>query len=85
MSNPSPQFDAEDYIANYIKNGKVDVINQMFHDGAELHITKPGYAYIQLGSMRYYFIGKPRYKEVSTPSGKYRQEIIPYDGWEKNL
>ncbi len=65
---------------------KRDDIDQMFRDGAVLVIIKPDYAYIELGSVRYYFGGKPEYKEVTLFFGeKVTETILPYDGWERHI
>jgi hypothetical protein len=55
--------------------------------GAKLHITKPDYAYIQLGRYSFYFHKSKDNpiitKEVETMRGeKVTQTIISYDGWE---
>lgn len=63
-----------------------DPINQAFRDGAQLVISSPNSAYVQLGLTRYYFMGDSQTREVETFGGKkIIQTIVPYDGWEKSV
>jgi len=63
-----------------------DDIDQYFRDGAELVINKHNYAYIQVGSARYYFIGEPTKQRVTLLNGEIViQKRLPYDGWERSM
>ena len=49
-----------------------------------------GYAYVKIGNYRFYFHNTDdrvvRKRTITTFGGKKkRQQIIPYDGWEKSL
>jgi len=73
-----------------LKKGKRDSFHQYLKSKeATLYITKPDYAYLEVGNMRYYFHSSDsrviRYREVYTPNGKFKQSIVPYDGWERHF
>lgn len=63
-------------------------LNIIFKEhGAELHIIKPTYAYLQLGRYLFFFHkskNKPIIQEeIETMKGeKLIKHILPYDGWE---
>mgnify|MGYP007065952280 FL=1 len=65
---------------------KRDSIDQLLRDGAELVIVKPDYAYLSIGSSRYYFHREPVKDKVKLFNGEeVERTTIQYDGWERGV